>query len=55
MVGLVVFLIVAAAVAGILIYRNNKKKADAIITKVEDAADKVANTATTVVSDVKKA
>ena len=37
----VVVLVVGAAVAGMLVYRNNQKKADAIIAKAQNAFNKV--------------
>jgi len=47
--------LVAVAVAAILIYKNNQKEADKVIDKVQQDAQKVADTASTVASDIKKA
>lgn len=39
MVLLIILGIAAVGVGAILIYRNNQKKADAVVNKVEDAVD----------------
>lgn len=46
--------IAVIAVVAVLIYRNNQKKADQIITKVEDTAGKVAGDVKSVASDIAK-
>lgn len=39
----VVVLVVAALVAGALIYRNNQKRVDEVVDKVKDKVDEVKN------------
>jgi hypothetical protein len=55
MVALIIVGIIAVAVGGILIYRNNQKKIEADAAKVSSTIKKVETTTQAVVNDVKKA
>ena len=50
----VAVLVVVVAIAGILVYKNNQKKADAVIAKAQDAFNKVEDKAKYIADAVKK-
>lgn len=50
----VVVLFIGAAVAGVLVYRNNQKKADAVVAKAQCAFDQTKAVVQKTVDDIRK-